>query len=342
MVGACVAACSVYEVPEKRLADVPGTETTGGAGKGGSGTSGVAGDGGKGSTSPSAGADSNPGGGTPTVGGGGVGAVAGSMMAGAAGDTAEGGESGAAGAGSSVCPNCAALRDALLHRYDFEGSGTAVMDRVGTAHGAIVGAASLSKVDGQGVLVLGGGTSGAYVNLPNELVSSLTSATLEAWVSWAGGNAWQRIFDFGDSTSASPEDDPASGKSYLFLTTTTANSGGVMRTAYSLNGSTDGAEIHADASAALPLSLTQVVVVVDAAGGQLLLYQNGKVVGGQAFDGALGSLNDVNCWLGRSQYDADPELDGTLHDFRIYGAALSPAQIAASFAGGPDPAFLSE
>ncbi len=67
-----------------------------------------------------------------------------------------------------------------------------------------------------------------------------------------------------------------------------------------------------------------------------------KAVGGQAFSGALASLDDVNCWLGRSQYAADPELTGTFHDFRVYDAALTPSQIAASFAGGPDPAFLAE
>jgi hypothetical protein len=341
LVGACFAACSIYEVPEKRLGDDPGDETAGGAGKGGGGSSSVAGDGGTGAVSPSAGNGSTPNGGVPNAGAGGGGS-GGSTMAGAGGDPTEGGDGGEGGAGPNGCPACAALRDALVHRYDFEGSGTAVMDRVGSAHGAVVGSATLSKVDGKGVLVLGGGTSGAYVNLPNELLSSLTNATLEAWVTWAGGSGWQRIFDFGDSTAASPEDNPANGKSYLFLTPTTTTTGGVMRTAYSLSGVGDDAETRADAAAALPLTLTQVAVVVDAAGGQLLLYQNGKVVGGQALSAALGSINDVNCWLGRSQYEADPELEGTFHDFRIYDVALTASQIAASFAGGPDPAFLAE
>jgi hypothetical protein len=85
-----------------------------------------------------------------------------------------------------------------------------------------------------------------------------------------------------------------------------------------------------------------VVLVVNAAGGQLLLYQNGQKLGEQPFAGALADINDVNCWLGRSQYNADPELSGTFHDFRVYDAALTAAQIAASFAGGPDPAFLAE
>jgi hypothetical protein len=335
--GACFAACATYDPPEKRADEGPDHETAGGAGKDSGGADSVAGVGGTGSA---AGSGPTPSGGTPGASGGG--GAGGSSTAGASvgGAAAEGGESGEGGAaGSNACPDCAALQAALLHRYDFEGSGTAVMDRAGTAHGAVVGGGALSTVEARGVLVLAGGTTGAYVNLPNGLVSSLTNATFEAWVTWAGGAAWQRIFDFGDSTDASPEDNPENGKSYLFLTAETST-GGVMRAAYSLNGI--AAETHADAAVSLPLSLTQVVVVVDAAGGQLLQYQDGKVVGGQALSGSLGSLNDVNCWLGRSQYDADPEFGGTFHDFRIYDAALTPSQIAASFAGGPDPAFLAE
>ncbi len=335
---ACFVACATYEVPEKERREDPADKTAGSAGKGAGGAVSDAGAGGMGSAAASAGSGPTPSAGTSgaAAGGGGGGSSTAGVSAG--GESAEGGEGGAPG---PACPDCTALQAALLHRYDFEGSGTAVMDRVGTAHGAVVGGGALSTVDGKGVLVLAGGAAGAYVDLPNKLVSPLTNATFEAWVSWAGDSGWQRIFDFGDSTNASPEDNPAFGKSYLFLTPMTGT-GGVMRAAYSLDGIADGAETPADAAAALPPSLTQVVVVVDAAGGQLLLYQDGAVVGGHALSGALGSLNDVNCWLGRSQYETDPAFEGTFHDFRIYDVALSPSQIAASFAGGPDPAFLAE
>jgi hypothetical protein len=92
----------------------------------------------------------------------------------------------------------------------------------------------------------------------------------------------------------------------------------------------------------MPTSMVQAVVVVDAAGGLLSLYLNGALSGQQNFSGTLSSINDVNAWLGRSQYEVDVELSGTFHDFRIYNAALSAPQIAASFAAGPDPAFLAQ
>jgi Concanavalin A-like lectin/glucanases superfamily len=239
--------------------------------------------------------------------------------------------------------SCTGLKTALAHRYDFEGTGTVVTDRVGTSHGSVEGGASLSQVGGKGAVVLAGGAAGSYVDLPNGLVSALTNATLEAWVTWGGGAAWQRIFDFGDSTNATPEDNPANGKSYLFVTPTTdAGATGVMRAVYSLSGGAAAAETRVNASVALAQVLTQVALVVDSAGGKLILYMDGKSVGEQAFAGDLGSINDVNCWLGRSQYNADPEMTGTFHDFRIYDAALSPLQIATSFAGGADPAFLAK
>jgi len=231
--------------------------------------------------------------------------------------------------------DCATIKKKLIHRYDFEGTGTQVLDRVGTAHGALRGA-SLSKLDGKGVVLLGGGSNGSYVDLPNGLASSLNDATFEAWVTWGGGGAWQRIFDFGDTSNATPENNPAYGKTYLCLTPQSA--AGVVRFAFSLNA--NGAEQGADATAALPQSLTQVVAVADDTANLLKLYIDGKKAGSVAWTGTLSAINDVNVWLGRSQYDADPELSGVYHEFRVYGAALTDAEVVTTFRSGTDPAYL--
>lgn len=243
---------------------------------------------------------------------------------------------------TAALASCKGLKSALVHRYDFEGTGTGVTDRIGDLDGTIVGGGMLSKLDGKGVVVLSGGTSGPYVNLPNGIVSALTNATLEAWVTWSGGSAWQRIFDFGDSTSTTPEDNPASGKTYLFLTPMSdTDAGGLARAVYSLNGNATSAETRVDGVATTTKQLTHFAVVIDDAGDKLSLYVDGKPGGEHAFSGSLASLNDVNAWLGRSQYNADPELSGTFHEFRIYKSALSAAQVATSFKAGPDPGFLA-
>jgi hypothetical protein len=374
VLGLCAAACATYVSPEQLdpsvLEDEPGS-TSGSAGKPTNGGAPVSASGA--STSSGAatgGVSSTPSGGSAGSSSGGISGSGGTMTssAGTAGASVSmGGEGGASDPVSDACPNdpaktapgvcgcgfpdadtaklasCKGLKSALVHRYDFEGSGTTVSDRVGTAHGVLKGGATLSAVDGKGAVVLGGGTMGPYVDLPNGLVSALTNATLEAWVTWAGGNAWQRIFDFGDSTNATPEDNPANGKSYLFLTPMTdAASGGVMRAVYSLTGGAAAAETRLEGVEPMPQALTQVALVVDSDNDLLVLYVDGAKASEQAFTGVLSSINDVNAWLGRSQYNADPELTGTLHDFRIYNAALTPLQIATSFAGGTDPAFLAK
>ena len=347
--GVMFAACATYESPAMLGygSAYAGPESSGGSS---AGTASVTG-----GNAPSS-SGTMPMAGTPAMptGNAGSGGVAGSAPAsggggGAGGAAAGGGAAGAAagsgGAGgtAAACAECANLAKALVHRYDFEGAGAVVTDRVGTAHGSVQGGGMLATLDGKGVVNLGGGTAGAYVDLPNGLLSSLTSATLEAWVTWAGGDPWQRVFDFGDSNDAQPEDHPANGKSYLFLTPMTdVNSGGAMRAVYSLSGGAAAAETRVEGAQAMPQSLSQVALVVDASAGKLSLYLDGVFSGEQTFTGALSSINDVNVWLGRSQYNVDVEFGGTFHDFRMYDAALTAPQIAASFAAGPDPAFLAE
>jgi hypothetical protein len=356
-------ACSVYEAPSENSDALGGSDPGGSsaeAGKtnsggdnasmGGSGAGMVTG----GKDSGTAGSGGSASGGMPSVSGSGGSAVV-EPMAGAS--------DGGAGPGPDACPDdpnktepgvcgcgipdaptatmtdCKTLKAKLAHRYDFEGSGTSVKDRIGTAHGSIARSATLSKLNGKGVVLLGGGIMGPYVDLPNGLLSSLSNATLEAWVTWGGGSNWQRIFDFGDSTYVPPENNPQNGKSYLYLTP--KNVDGVVVAGFSTDGNSSGQETKAVAAAPLSLELSHVAVVADDKNDKLRIYVNGSKVAEQTWPGTLASINDVNVWLGRSQYDGDPELSAVFHEFRVYGAALTDADIATSYAGGPDPDFLA-
>lgn len=236
--------------------------------------------------------------------------------------------------------DCDTLESLLVHRYDFEGTGTTVTDRIGVAHGTIERGGMLSQLDGKGVVQLDGASAGSYVNLPNGLISSLSSATVEAWVTWGGGASWQRLFDFGDSTAAEPEDNPGNGRSYLYFTP--QSGGGVALVGFSLAGNSVAEEAQVLATAPLAQSLKQVVVVADSSANQLVLYVDGAKVNQQAWTQELSGVNDVNVWLGRSQFAADALFKGVIHDFRIYEAALTAPQIASAFAAGPDPAFLAD
>jgi hypothetical protein len=288
------------------------------------GTSGnVAGDtgsGGSGGVSGSAGASGMSGGSGGAAGRGGSAGTS----AGGAGQSGSGGSSGCSG-------DCQVLKSALKHRYSFNGTGTTITDSVGKAPGKAVNA----TLSGSGTLKLAGGTSDTYVDLPNGIISSLTDATFEVWLTWNGGDPWQRIFDFGNSVQG--EDTQSGGVSYFFLAASSAW-GPHLRTAYSLSGIPGESAVQSSSS--LPVGSTEhVTVIFDDTHNQVSLYIDGAFNTGVGLDAHLSALQDVNNWLGRSQF-ADPALSATLDEFRIYGAALTADQILLSHKSGPNPSFL--
>jgi hypothetical protein len=241
-------------------------------------------------------------------------------------------------AGQAFC-----LKALLAHRYSFNGTGTVATDSVAGANGAIMGGSNATLSGGSVSLSgdLGAHyTNEGYVQLPSNLLSPLSNATLEVWVTWrgtgsSGSRTWQRIFDFGDQIASGSD---LVGHTYLFLTPY-ATSSGLLRAAFSTNGSAN--ETVVNASHAFPLnSQAHVAVVADDTNDTLALYLNGDPDGSVAWTGTLASINNVNSWLGRSNYNVDPELNGVLHEVRMYRTALSAAQIHASYLAGPDPAFF--
>lgn len=228
------------------------------------------------------------------------------------------------------------LETSLVHRYSFDGKGSVARDSRGAAHGQIL----VAKLNGSDTLALAGERSGEYVNLPNGILSGLSAATFEAWLSWNGGASWQRIFDFGSSISG--EDMPAaSGTSYLFLTpksdgeSSTGNPA-PLRLSYSQSGRED--EERCDGLAAFPVGSDShhVAAVIDPASKSMALYQDGALLDTCPLTRSLSAIEDVNDWLGHSNYAADADLNGTYDEFRIYAAALTATQIADSYAAGPD------
>ncbi|MBN2194665.1 MAG: hypothetical protein JW751_17745 [Polyangiaceae bacterium] len=335
---------------------------TGGSGAGASGgaTSGGAGTGGMGGmTSGGSGGVTSGGHGGATVGGS-AGVVSGGSAgdAGATGDAGDGGggavtETGGTGGGSCLgsTADCEALRSSIVHRYRFDGTGTAVTDSAGDAHGVVRGGATLS---GEGDLTLAGGSSGEYVDLPNGIVHELANATFEVWVEWGGGAPWQRVFDFGDAmtgTSCTYDGPPAGdgndgicGRTYLYLVASTdTSSGSRLRAAYMRQPGVhpdDRREVEAPSIAVS--AVLQLVVVMDDTNHRLSLYVDGHLESSISLfeDDELSEINDVNNWLGRSQFYDDVTFTGTYLEFRIYAAALSSDQIAMSYEDGPDGTLL--
>lgn len=251
------------------------------------------------------------------------------------GSTAGGTGGGATGGEGGSPPSESPLGVSILHRYSFTGEGDVALDSRGAAHGQVVA----TTLAGDGTLPLAGLRSGQYLNLPNHIVSGLTDATFEVWLTWEGGSGWQRIFDFGSNSAG--EDTPGpTGISYLFLAASTPPDTArqlpaMMRLTYSQNGVED--EEVCDAPGPLPtFALTHVAVVISRERGTAALYQDGALLVECRMSRPLSAINDVNNWLGHSNFEADVDLTGRYDEFRIYDAALGASEIAASFAAGPN------
>ena len=241
-------------------------------------------------------------------------------------------------AGEAFC-----LKALLAHRYSFDGSGTVAADSIAMANGAIMGGSNANMSGGS--ISLSGDlgsryTTEGYVSLPSHVLNPFTSVTFEVWLTWrgagsSGSRTWQRVFDFGDQSGTGSD---LVGKTYLFLTAQ-ASSSGFPRAAFSPNGPANETFVTATQAIALNAQ-THLAVVVDDANDIISLYLNGNPEGSVAWTGALSAINEVNAWLGRSNFAVDPEFNGILHEFRIYRVALNATQIRTSYVAGPDPAFF--
>lgn len=186
---------------------------------------------------------------------------------------------------------------------------TDARDHLGLFNGSLLGGATIVTETGRGKVLNLNGTS-AHVQLPAAVANAKTFAT---WVTWNGGSAWQRIFDFHRDTT-----------NYCFLSPRAAN--GVMRFAINTN-SAAGNEQVIDAPFALPTnSWCHVAVTVDGSRGTM--YLNGNPI-------ATNNSMTVLPWrmipktnyLGRSAWAADPYFSGRLSSFRIFGRALGASEI---------------
>lgn len=216
----------------------------------------------------------------------------------------------------------------LIHRYGFNDptNSTTIKDSAGTADGTLHGAGT---VTGNGQLTLPGTTG--YVELPGGIISSLTNVTFEAWVTWRGTRTWERIFDFGSNTGGAGGQ--GTGETYLFLTP--LGGSGVVRFAATANSNGNETPVLNGSASLAYNKPTHLAVTYNFSAGAARLYLNGQRIATGTATIPLSSINDVNVWLGRSQWP-DPNFTGLFNEFRIYDGALSDGQIAADFNAGPD------
>ncbi|HKO53040.1 MAG TPA: LamG domain-containing protein [Polyangiaceae bacterium] len=255
----------------------------------------------------------------------------GRCAAGGAGFSGSAGTSGSTGIGGAGAFGVGTA--ALIHRYSFDATpdGVEVVDSVRGRNGSLVGGAVYGEREAAGTVLLAGKDSNQYVDLPNHLLAGLKDVTFEAWVVWAGGDPWQRIFDFGEDDTGVDGSRSGEPRSYAFFAC-------IPRPRFAFRPPpVKSQEILMTGAAPFPTgSLTHVAVAIDETAQSASLFVNGLEAASTRFSGTLSDVYDVNNWLGRSQFIADAGFEGSFSEFRIYERALSGSELAASFAAGPD------
>lgn len=173
----------------------------------------------------------------------------------------------------------------------------------------IYGAPKLAAGRDGKVLVLDG--TDDYLVLPTH-IGECADFTFAAWVYWNGGNAWQRIFDFGNNTTQ-----------YMFLTPSSVSD--TLRFGITTSGNGSGEQQVNTTS--LPVGQwTHVAVTLN--GNVGTIYVNGTP---RATNSAM-TLNPSDFqpsknYIGKSQWP-DPLFNGMIDEVRIADYALNAAQIA--------------
>jgi hypothetical protein len=239
----------------------------------------------------------------------------------------------------SFCTNAEA---GLIHRYSFD-DGTA-NDAVGSANGILVNGATVTGGQLTFSPTVNDGVNknpatGQYVDLPANIAHT-RAMTLETWFTFRGGNNWQRILDFGNSSAGRllPTDRTTtgySGTAYTILTP--VNGRGQILGQISINsaGHTGDTNFVAPGLAVSQNVEHQLVFTHNPDTQVEALYLDGVLRGQVTATVDPSTTKYLNWFLGRSNFAGDPFFNGTIDEFRVYDTALSSTQSMADFQAGP-------
>ncbi|HYG25070.1 MAG TPA: LamG-like jellyroll fold domain-containing protein [Verrucomicrobiae bacterium] len=263
-------------------------------------------------------------------------------------------------------PAAALLASGPTHRYSFNEAATAdaagltFNDSVGTAHGTIqaVGSVPAPQFTGSRLVLPGGPVAtGSYADLPNGILSENSSAnggsgevSVEAWFKVTGFRPWTHLFDFGSAGVV--------GSAGTELTTPGGNSGLTMLDDFMYaiqvgndvnrhrlewaNRDIDPAGTTTNATRNIEVTQNAVyntdrhlVVTWKESTGEILAYENGLQVATLFASNSIAAINDINNWIGRSQY-GDNTMEGEIDEFRIYNHVLTAGETLGNFQAGPN------
>jgi hypothetical protein len=162
------------------------------------------------------------------------------------------------------------------------------------------------------------GTSGCYLELPPALIEGHDAVTVDTWVTFGAAQTWARLWYFGDDRA---------NEFYL---------------APSVNGGnahwfSAGLPVNGNTITITPRWENQSLHITCIYGnGSMAYYTNGVLHGSVSpASGPLGEVGNWFSWIGKSPY-ADPYVNATVDEFRIYRGRLAADEILASDVVGPN------
>jgi beta-xylosidase/uncharacterized protein YjdB len=240
----------------------------------------------------------------------------------------------------------AAIPADLLLRYEFaETKGSVAADSSGRGNDGAVG--GVPAWDGAALLLAGGAstsTTAPYVTIPNGVLAGQDSVTVSTRVRWTpSSTANQWLFGLGPDNGKYLFATPYGGAKLLYSGVTTGGSAG---------------EAKLPGTEALAGGWQHLAVTLDGAAQTAMLYLNGQPVAtatgvtikpSDLYDAAKAYTG----YIGKSLYPTDPYFAGAVDDFRVYGRALTAAQVmalagnttgitAAESAGSAAPAVITD
>jgi hypothetical protein len=215
----------------------------------------------------------------------------------------------------------------LIHRYSFTSD---AKDWAGKVDGVLKNGAKIT--DGKVVLANSGKASDAadlgYVDFPSSILPKTGSASIVLWYTGTSAENFARLLDIGDREGAE-------GRAFIYLTPRT--SGGNSRVRISAVD-TRSSQVMVEGPAIDDGKPHCIAIVFDTPANHMHLFVDGKEAAAAADLGAnnLATVKPVHTWIGRSGYDQDPGLSGSIDELRVYDKALNAQEVLSLANLGPD------
>ncbi|HEX2854442.1 MAG TPA: LamG-like jellyroll fold domain-containing protein [Opitutaceae bacterium] len=216
---------------------------------------------------------------------------------------------------------------ALTHRYSFNDG--AARDSVGKIDAKLKGAGA-SVVEGKLVLKNDDAASGdsiSHLEFAGSVLPKSGSVSLVMWFTTKGTGPFARLVNFGASEGTE-------GTHFIYLSPNAADSS--ARAA--ITGSDVSSKTAVDFTAMDDGKPHVVALIVDGAAKKLRVILDGResAVAAPLGENTLDKVKPLENWLGKSSFSADPGLNATIDEFRVYDHALTLEEAVALHQAGAD------